>query len=142
MEIEAELASNLSRIQRQMISLMANFGHQDCLIKKVNKISRFPPFFLLEIQVVFPIFLRFFFLDFLKIFPRILDVFYSEFVNNFFLAFYNFSFLGFIDDFFSWDFLMIFCFPWIFEDFCFPGLFKDLFSPEFSIISPYFFRIV
>ena len=105
MEIEAELASNLSRIQRQMISLMANFGHQDCLIKKVNKISRFSPFFLLEIQVVFPIFLRFFFLDFLKIFPRILDVFYSEFVNNFFPAFYNFSFLGFIDDFFFYDFL-------------------------------------
>jgi len=36
LEIEAELASNLSRIQRQMISLMANFGHQDCLIKKIT----------------------------------------------------------------------------------------------------------
>ena len=48
LEIEAELASNLSRIQRQMISLMANFGHQDCLIKKVNKISRFPSFFYLK----------------------------------------------------------------------------------------------
>lgn len=69
LEIEAELASNLSRIQRQMISLMANFGHQDCLIKKVNKISRFPPFFLLEIQVVFPIFLRFFFPGFFENFP-------------------------------------------------------------------------
>jgi len=36
MELEApELASHLSRIQRQMISLMAHFGHQECLIKKI-----------------------------------------------------------------------------------------------------------
>jgi len=30
-----ELASHLSRIQRQMVSLMAHFGHQDCLVKKI-----------------------------------------------------------------------------------------------------------
>ena len=37
-----EIASHLSRIQRQMISLLAHFGHHDCLIKKIAQGNLFP----------------------------------------------------------------------------------------------------
>ena len=39
---EAEIVSNLSRIQRQMLALTAHFGQHECLIKKMASGNLFP----------------------------------------------------------------------------------------------------